>query len=330
MGAPSGSSTDGGPEREIDVDETRLTRKNWSRLALTRLASITMEDVLKEVEEFRLAPEGAIVIQQTTAPGTKSAGFARAPIKFERTFADLAGVDDQLDQLKDQYLARLQETGSKTVREVADRVRSGEVTGETKDLKLRFMSDLEQQLEGVLTKAANVGAQQTSDMIDRQSELQTGKKKASRRIALVRRLGVRTRKRVFDQAARDVANINERLLDGMLRSIDDGTAQGLGPDDLADLLEGRLPTFMGPAYKKLAEESDTLAFNEGQANELDGRADVDFVIRTEILDDATCRRCKRTDGMKLKIGTKRFFEYLPPAKCLGQRRCRGFLLPVIK
>jgi len=324
--APS-PETEPGPERLDPGDGSTLLR---------RLARVTVDEVAEELEQFRLAPEGAIVIDPA-APGLRAAGFLRAPTAFERTVADLAGVGERFDQLQAQYLARLQETGSKAVREVADRVRSGAVTAKNAGgLKLRFIADLRQQLEAVLRKAANMGADEVEAVLDRQEELraadQARPRTAARKpVRLSGPLAVRAIERIAIQAGTDAQSVADRLLAGIMQAIEDGTAQGLSPDDLADLLEGRMPTFMGPQYRNAADMSDTLAFNEGQASELERRtSDVDFVLRSEILDDATCTTCKRLDGMKLKVGTQRFYANLPPAKCEGGRRCRGFLVPILK
>ena len=50
--------------------------------------------------------------------------------------------------------------------------------------------------------------------------------------------------------------------------------------------------------------------------------------RSEILDIKTCAVCVNLDSMVVAVGSPDFNEFMPPAKCLGQDRCRGFYVPV--
>lgn len=49
----------------------------------------------------------------------------------------------------------------------------------------------------------------------------------------------------------------------------------------------------------------------------------EFAMRSEQLDKGTCDPCARLHGEIVEVGSGSFYEYMPPAGCLGGGRCRG-------
>jgi len=81
----------------------------------------------------------------------------------------------------------------------------------------------------------------------------------------------------------------------------------------------------------LARKSSTVAYNQGRNAEiktLHTEGAVEFVVRSEILDQATCSECAKWDGAIFEVDTPSFYQYAPPAQCLGGDRCRGFYVAV--
>ncbi|MCL4836424.1 MAG: hypothetical protein KJ058_00475 [Thermoanaerobaculia bacterium] len=51
-----------------------------------------------------------------------------------------------------------------------------------------------------------------------------------------------------------------------------------------------------------------------------------FAMRSEQLDKGTCDPCIRLHGEVVEVGSASYFDYLPPAGCLGGGRCRGLVV----
>jgi len=290
---------------------------------LARLARVSLDEVRDELRAFREAPEGAVVIDRAGR---------RTPMKFEKAFADIGSIDARLEQFKNQYLTRVQAVGAKIARDLGERIRSGQITGENADkVKLRFANELTQGLESILRRVVEFGRDQTAAMIQREAE--TLDIKAAKRIRL--QSGVLQTARAADRVETfvrlDVKRIFDAMANSFLEDLRDAEAQGLTAEDAADRVEAELPSLTGQYFKALADMSGSSAFAEGQAITLiDQDQIVDFVVRSEILDDATCDTCERLDGLKLAVGSPMFYEKMPPNFCDGGHRCRGVMIPILK
>lgn len=104
-------------------------------------------------------------------------------------------------------------------------------------------------------------------------------------------------------------------------------------DDAA--IERHMQEFMDSLSDKpvedLARQSSTIAYNEGRDAALRTAADAGlarYVVRSEVLDQSTCENCASLDSIVLEIGTPEYQELMPPARCLGGARCRGFYIPI--
>jgi hypothetical protein len=74
----------------------------------------------------------------------------------------------------------------------------------------------------------------------------------------------------------------------------------------------------------------TLAALGGDEPVMTGRvAPALWAMRSEQLDRSTCRKCKRLHGTVVRVGTKRYFDLMPPKRCVTATikgigaRCRG-------
>jgi hypothetical protein len=93
------------------------------------------------------------------------------------------------------------------------------------------------------------------------------------------------------------------------------------------VLHGLSPAKNDLAARQLAE----VAYNQGRdiaAKDAAAAGRANWVVRSEVLDSRTCTSCAQLDGVYLKIGTKEYEQYLPPARCLGGDNCRGFAVIV--
>lgn len=109
------------------------------------------------------------------------------------------------------------------------------------------------------------------------------------------------------------------------------TRQGLDQAEIARRLESFMDDLSLKPIDDLARQSSTVAYNQGRgASQLTAEAEgeAEFVVRSEILDTATCDPCALLDGEIFGIGTSEYFANMPPAQCDGGARCRGFYVAI--
>lgn len=94
----------------------------------------------------------------------------------------------------------------------------------------------------------------------------------------------------------------------------------------------QLGAFMDELSEKpladLGRKSTTVAYNQGRDVEIRTEEQIEFVVRSEVLDNSTCRVCQLLDNEVFRVGTSEYIANMPPAQCLGGDRCRGFYIPV--
>ena len=81
----------------------------------------------------------------------------------------------------------------------------------------------------------------------------------------------------------------------------------------------------------LARRDAGVAYNQGRnvsILEAASAGRLEFVIRSEVLDNATCAVCALLDGEAFEVDTSEYFANMPPAQCLGLDNCRGFYIPI--
>ena len=106
--------------------------------------------------------------------------------------------------------------------------------------------------------------------------------------------------------------------------------QGLSVDEIDKELRLFMGKLSGKPIEDLARKSSAVAYNLGRSAAIltafdDG--EVEFVVRSEVLDENTCPPCADLDSETFDVGTPEFEEFMPPAKCDGGGRCRGYYIP---
>lgn len=293
------------------------------------LADVGADAIRMEIDAIKDAPVGATVgVERRTRPGR------RQPTGFERAVVDFGGIAADLGSVEEQYLTRMQTAVLRATNDVATRIRSGELTvdaGKNGDIPLKFKNELQQGLESVLIRAFRIGRRKAAEMIDRQGDLAGKPTAIATSVDILGKVALSNTgvERLTLQAVTDVTSIFDEMLANFMREIQDGDAQGLVPDEIADFLEANMPRAAGPSARKTAARAATTAFNEGEVDIISDQLEiVQFVLRSELRDENTCEPCDGLDGMKLEVGTKQFREFLPPAKCDGRKLCRGIIIPV--
>ncbi len=132
-------------------------------------------------------------------------------------------------------------------------------------------------------------------------------------------------------ATLDVGAMWDRMLGEFLNEWARLERQGLTEAQLAAEMKGFMEGLSPKPVEDLARTSAGVSYNQGRAAEILSAAVeglTEFVVRSEILDSRTCEVCARLDGSVFEVDSPDFHEFLPPAKCLGGDRCRGFYVAV--
>ena len=132
-------------------------------------------------------------------------------------------------------------------------------------------------------------------------------------------------------ATLDVGAMWARYLGEFLDRWTELERQGIELDEIEREMQAFIDGLSEKPTADLARKSSSVAYNQGRNAEIlsamtQGRSE--WVIRSEVLDEKTCEPCKSLDGFEAVIGSPDFYEFGPPAKCEGGRRCRGFFIPV--
>ena len=103
--------------------------------------------------------------------------------------------------------------------------------------------------------------------------------------------------------------------------------QGLSIEEISTAMSGFLDDLSVAAETEQAARVSSVAYSEGRAGEIEIAAasgQVQFAVRSEVLDSRTCRECELLDGIVVEVGTPEYDKLKPPSHCLGRDRCRGF------
>jgi hypothetical protein len=132
-------------------------------------------------------------------------------------------------------------------------------------------------------------------------------------------------------ATLDLGAMWNRLMNEFLAEWDRQRRAGLEGDALDRQLQEFMDALSDKPVAAMARESATVAYNEGRDVALRVAKDrglVEYVVRSEVLDQATCENCAALDGTVFEVGSDEYEMFQPPARCLGGDRCRGFFVPV--
>lgn len=322
-GDDNGSGSGNGQPRPRPKPRNRVPKAPTNADLQRDLADVGADAIRMEVAALKELPSGgSLGVERRVRKGR------REPTPFERAVADFGGIAADLGSVEEQYLTRMQTAVLRATADVSNRIRSGELTVDQAmagDIPLKHQNELKQQLESVMVRAFRIGRNKAADMIDRQAVLAGDKPTGAPR----KDLANTGTDRLSRQADVDVFRIFEEMLASFMREVQNGDAQGLVPEQIADLLEANMPRAAGATSRSMAARSATTAFNEGELDIISDRLDeVQFVVRSELRDDNTCEPCNELDGMKLDVADPDFREFIPPAKCDGEKLCRGILIPV--
>lgn len=134
-------------------------------------------------------------------------------------------------------------------------------------------------------------------------------------------------------ATQNIGKMWDRMLGEFLGEWERLQRQQLSPKELERRLAAFLDGLSPKPMEDLARQSSNVAYNEGRSAGLLTAADsggAQFVLRSELLDSNTCEVCEEFVAFPVivQVDSPEFYEFSPPAKCLGGDRCRGFWVAV--
>lgn len=125
----------------------------------------------------------------------------------------------------------------------------------------------------------------------------------------------------------DVSEIVGRLEREAIRLVKQFSQQGLEGEELARAVQNGLRQLSDAPIEKAARGAASEAFNLGRNLAAQERAaEIQRVVRTEVLDLNTCPPCRELDGTEYEVNSQEYFENMPPAGCDGRELCRGFFM----
>lgn len=142
--------------------------------------------------------------------------------------------------------------------------------------------------------------------------------------------------RQFDDEAEVVAEMDlgtmwDRLLAEFLDEWVRLDRQGLPDEEVEAQVLAHMEGLSEKPLEDLARKTSDVSYNQGRNMEIltaGAQGKAEFVVRSEILDNATCDVCQELDGSVFRIGSPEYHQYMPPALCLGRDRCRGFYIAI--
>lgn len=315
-------SGEGGSGREPDVKKQMKDGETASDMSM--LANASYIATLLEPQE-----------------GARNRAYFRQPNKLEG-FVDLGGVSMILTDTENAIRALLRNEKWAMTEEIVRRrkkkilvVRNIESQSRS---KWKGQNVAVARLKNLLRDIAQRGAEDVA----RELKNQSGESGALSSLAVddVRIGGVRigTRSGIVDEALTHVAEFTiswvwNWLIGLAIEEYMRLERERLNDEDLLRRLENFLDGLSEKSLLPRARGASTVAYNQGRAAAIVTAKDAriaDFAVRSEILDDRVCDVCRQLDGKIVEIGTDEFWQYMPPAKCLGGENCRGFYVAVAK
>lgn len=307
--------SDGGDEREPEPE----AEAEPAALAAADL------DAFRERVAYLLRPaqEGAPV----------GGGFRRATL-LEQRYVKLAEVQDSFRSGEGQASAVLVRVWRAMEQEMLGRLASGKVSVRGLDGQRRSKSRAQVQHEkavfAVLRGIAGDGAKHAAEEIDRMRPRAMASEPEAVRVA-----GVSIKRAVdaLDQSMRvtaqvSVQNLWDRMLTEFLNEYVRLQRQGLEGQALYDAMDAFITQLSEAPVLDAAKQASGISYNAGRDATFRTvpQQVARYVVRSEVLDTRTCEVCATLDGFIAEIGSDQYREFMPPAKCLGRDRCRGFYI----
>lgn len=142
----------------------------------------------------------------------------------------------------------------------------------------------------------------------------------------------------FEEAVKVVAEFSlsglwQSMLDEAIGEFLRLDRQGLAADEIDRRLEDFLDSLSEKPLRDRARRAVGVVYNQGRHMSLMTAKAANvaaYAVRSELLDQNTCSECQMLDGSVVEIGSPQYEALMPPARCLGQERCRGFYVALAR
>lgn len=137
----------------------------------------------------------------------------------------------------------------------------------------------------------------------------------------------------LDNALETVIDLDvSRIMDGIIKSIEreilDGIAADMSEQEAIAAAQRNVLAASDRALEDAARNMASHAYNGGRSEVLEQSLEAGVPItharRVEVMDENTCDTCMTLDGLVVEIESDAYWANMPPSKCDGGARCRGY------
>lgn len=132
-------------------------------------------------------------------------------------------------------------------------------------------------------------------------------------------------------ATLDVGSMWDRYLGEFLGEWARLNREGVSGSDMERAMQSFMDSLSDVPIEDMGRRSASVVYNQGRSAAVlseHARGRVDYVVRSEVLDANTCVECANLDGAVVEVNSPDFRALMPPARCLGRERCRGFYVAI--
>lgn len=251
------------------------------------------------------------------------------PLAFVQRTCDLVVVSEAFRAGGQDVFKVLRGIHRSMIDEIVRRLREGKITPRNMDgqrrSRYRDGGVAREQLARAFNAVAVAGARHAEQEVARQGP--PGQQAALELPGVPARWSAHVDQVGAVQAELDIGRIWQRLVGESLDEYMRLWTQGVRDDELVQRIEQFLEGLSEKPLEDAGRRAATTAYNQGRdaaARAMAAAGEALYALRTEVLDEATCEPCRALDGQLFRIGTPEYTENLPPAKCEGGERCRGF------
>lgn len=315
------------------------------------------------VREAKEEVRAGIARSLATLPLVPSASPSSSPewrqtTSFEKVCVDLGGMSRAMEQSEGQAASAVGRVWSRMIEDVVSRTRAGKISRGTLGGLRRSRPKGDGTLRDEMRKTLRMIVDHGRASMQRDLALQD---KAVQDIRAGRlkpsdlRLAVRpnpNRARIgglgwvlnilLDDVKEEVNVVASLIVDSLWARLTTEAAKwvtqnpSLTVQEVETGLTAHLNELSTTWASDAASQAAHSAFAQGRDVETKlaaGRGKVNYAIRTEVLDGATCDECRKLDftvsEKEYEIGSDEYERDMPPAHCKGGERCRGSYLAVV-
>lgn len=325
-------------EREMEMLKAKSAAKPKPTPGAPTAEPETPEET--DTEEESVAASALADMQTRLLPMLEPVGPApgngmRSPNKLEAQCVDLAAITGTFTTGEAAILGELRNVHRAAIDEFVKRARDGKVTKRNIDglrrSKFKAGEKLTSSLIEALRGVGETGASHVADEIERQRKTTSLEMKRISGHKVPAKYQNEFASEMSTLGAFDIGAIWNRVVEEGIGEFLRGSREGVDAE-MVSRLENFLKGLSEKPLNELAVSTTSVAYNQGRDMGIKTAKDAglsSYAVRSEVLDKSTCDTCRVLDGKTVGVDTPAYYEYMPPNKCLGRERCRGFYVPLL-